>query len=302
VSDFRLKVFCTVAELQSFTRAGQVLYITQPAVSFQIKSLEEEFGARLFIREQKRVILTDVGKVLFKYAREILNKYKKIEKEIEAITKSVKGKLTIGMTTIIGKYYLPPIIKDFKSKYPDVEVLTRISNTQNIVTFLIENTLDLCIVSKPLIEDRFLYIPYIRAELVLIVPPDHRWVNKGSITFEELLDEPFIVREDGSGTRDIIAEYLQQKGKRIEDLNIIMTLGNTEAIKGAVESGAGVSIIQKCAIKTEVNVGSIRIVNIEDTQMFQSFAILYPKKFQRLTAERFLRFIQESKVNFAKIR
>lgn len=301
MSDFRLRVFCTVAEFQSFTRAGQVLYITQPAVSFQIKSLEEEFGTKLFIREQNRVILTDVGKVLFKYAREILKKYEEVEKEIGAITKSLKGKLTVGMTTIIGKYYLPLVIKDFKNKYPDVEVVTKISNTQNIVNSLIENALDLCIVSKPLIEDHFLCIPYIRAELVLIVPPDHRWVNKGLITFEELLDEPFIVREEGSGTRDIIVEYFQQKGKRIEDLNIIMTLGNTEAIKGAVESGAGVSIIQKCAIKTEVKVGSIRIVKIEDMQMFQSFTIVYPKKFRRLITERFLKFIQESKVSSVKI-
>ncbi|MDI7260643.1 MAG: selenium metabolism-associated LysR family transcriptional regulator [Thermodesulfobacteriota bacterium] len=297
MADFRLKVFITVAELQSFTKAGEVLYITQPAVSFQIKSLEEEFGVRLFNREQNKVVLTDIGKVLYNYAKEIFKIYEEAKEEISKLTNSLKGKLIIGVTSIIGKYYLPVVIEAFKQRYPDVEILAQISNTEKIIKSLLQNTLDLCIVSEPLslYGDSFLYLPYIKDNLVLIVPSNHRWVSRRSIPFEELLEEPFIIREEGSGTRDIIEQYLREKGKGLEDLNIIMALGSTEAIKGAVDSGVGVSILSKCAIKIELKIGSIKIVKIEGMEMFQNFIIVYPKKFQKLNSERFFNFIQEFK-------
>lgn len=297
MADFRLKVFCTVAELHSFTKAGEVLYITQPAVSFQIKSLEEEFGVRLFNRDQNKVVLTEVGKVLFNYSKEILKIYEEAKEEIGKITDSFKSKLIIGVTSIIGKYYLPVVIEAFKQKYPDVEVLTQISNTERIIKSLLQNTLDLCIVSESLYSygEPFIYLPYVKDKLVLIVPSKHRWVGKRSITLEELIEEPFILREEGSGTRDIIEQYLREKGKEVEDLNIIMTLGSTEAVKGAVESGVGVSIISNCAIKLELKVGSIKIVEIESMKMFQDFIIVYTKKFPKLISERFFNFIQEFK-------
>ncbi|MEW6410282.1 MAG: selenium metabolism-associated LysR family transcriptional regulator [Nitrospirota bacterium] len=295
--DFRLKIFCTVAELQSFSKAGQVLYITQPAVSFQIKSLEEELGVRLFNRERNKVVLTDVGKILFNYAKKIFQIYEEAEKEIGKITHSIKGKLIIGATSIIGRYYLPTVIEAFKQKYPDAEVIAQISNTETLIKSLLQDTLDLCIVSEPLsmYGDSFLYYPYIKDKLVLIVPSNHRWVTRESITLEELLEEPFIIREEGSGTRTTIEHYLHEREKRIEDLNIIMTLGSTEAVKGAVESGVGVSILSKCPVKRELEIGSVRIVKIEGMKMFQNFTIVYPRKFQRLISERFLHFIQEIK-------
>lgn len=297
MADFRLKVFCTVAELKSFTRAAELLFLTQPAVSSQIKYIEEEFGARLFNREQNRVVLTEVGEVLYKHAKEILRIYDEAKLEVAKLARSAKGKLIIGATSTMGKYYLPLVIEAFKQKHPDIEVLTQVSNTETLLKSLLQGTLDLGIVSEPsaLYGDSFLYHPYVKDKLVLIVPADHQWVGRGSIRLEELMKEPFLIREQGSGTRDTFEQYLQERGKKLQDLNILMTVGSTEVVKGAVASGVGVAIISKCAIKLEMKAGVLKIVNIQGMEMLQSFTVVYPKKLQKLTSERFFSFLQEYK-------
>lgn len=298
MADFRLKVFCTVAELRSFTRAGEVLLLSQPAVSSQIKFLEEEFGARLFDREQNRVVLTEVGEVLYRRAKEILGIYDETKAEVDKLVRSAKGKLVIGATSTIGKYYLPLVIEAFRQRYPDIEVLTHVSNTETVLKSLFQGTLDLAIVSEPssLYGDSFLYHPYVKDKLVLIVPVDHRWVKSGSIPLEELIEEPLLIREQGSGTRDTFVQYLQERGKGLENLNIMMTLGSTEAIKGAVASGVGVAIISKCAIELELKAGLLRIINVQGMKMFQRFTVVYPKKLQKMTSERFFAFLREDKM------
>ncbi len=294
--DFRLKIFSTAAELQSFSKAGEVLYLSQPAVSFQIRSLEEEVGAKLFHRDRNRVILTEAGEALLTHAREIFKIYDKAEQEIKDITNanSIKGHLVIGATSVIGRCYLPTAIEGFKRNYPDIKVVVQISNTSALLKAMFQGTLDLCIVSEPfsLYGDSFLYHPYIRAKLVLAVPSNHRWANGGgAVSLDELLEEPFIIREEGSGTRATIERYLQEKGKKIEDLNVIMTLGSTEAVRSAVESGVGVAILSKCSIQAEVQRDTIRTVKIRNIEMFQNFTLVFSKKFRRISSEMFLHFI-----------
>jgi DNA-binding transcriptional LysR family regulator len=292
---FRLRVFTTVAELKSFTRAAEVLFLTQPAVSSQIKSLEEEFGARLFNREQNRVVLTEAGEILYRHATEIMRIYGVAKAEVGKMARSAKGKLVIGATSTIGKYYLPLVIEAFRQKHPDIEVVTQISNTETVLKSLFQGTLDLAIVSEPsaLYGDSFLYHPYVKEKLVVIVPADHRWVGRTSVPLEELIEEPLLIREQGSGTRDIFSQHLEERGKRLEDLNIMMTLGSTEAIKGAVASGVGVAIISKCAVKLEVKAGLLKTMTIQGMEMTQSFTVVYPKKLQKLTSEAFFSFLQE---------
>ncbi len=295
MADFRLKVFCTVAELKSFTRAAEVLFLTQPAVSSQVKSLEEEFGVKLFVREQNRVVLTEVGEVLYEYAKKILSVYEEAKLEVGRFVRSLTGKLIIGSTSTIGKYYLPLVIEAFKQQHPGIEVLMQVSNSETVLKSLLQRALDLGIVSEPcaLYGDIFQYHPYIKDRLVLIVPAGHRWFGTKAICLEELMEEPFLIRERGSGTRDTFEQYLRERRKSLEDMNILMTLGSTEAIKGAVVSGVGTAIISKCALKQEVESGLLGIVRIEEMEMFQSFVVVYPKRKQNLTSEGFFNFLQE---------
>ncbi len=293
MEDFRLKVFYTVASLKSFSKAAKKLYVTQPAVSNQIRSLEEEFETRLFIRGKNKVILTESGQVLYKYAAEILELYEQMGKKLAEITKVLERELTIGATSIPGKYFIPQIIQQFKKKYPDVEIKTLISNTQNIVQSLKEDILDLCIVSEPVTAGRLFREKFLKDELVLIVNPNHRWVTKNFIGIEELIDEPLVLREEGSGTRETIRYYLEQLGKRLKDFNIIMTLGTTGAIKGAVERGVGVGFALKCAIQLELQIGSLKIIPIENLQMYQMFSVLHKKNSRKHIANQLIQFIQE---------
>ena len=291
--DFRLKVFYTVASLKSFSKAATKLYVTQPAVSNQIRSLEEEFETRLFIRGKKKVNLTESGQVLFKYAAEILELYEQAEKKLAEMTKSLERELTIGATSIPGKYFIPQIIQQFKKKYPDVEIKTLISNTQNIVQSLKEDILDLCIVSEPVQAGRLFRQKFLKDELVLIANPNHRWTTKKFIGVEELMQEPIVLREEGSGTRETIKNYLAKLDKRLEDFNIIMTLGTTGAIKGAVERGVGVGFVLKCAIQLELQIGSIKTVPIRNLKMYQMFSILHKKNSRKHIADELIQFIQE---------
>lgn len=293
MSDFRLKVFHTVATLRSFSKAAKVLYITQPAVSIQIKSLEEEFGSRLFIRDKKDVIPTHAGEILLNYAHKILGLYQEAEREIGLLTDTLKDKLALGMTAIIGTYHLPAILDSFKRKYPDVEVVTLISNTENIIKALKEGICDLCIVSEPVHEHQLVREVFLRDELVLIVPPSHKWANRDFVKLEEIIHEPMLIREEGSGTRETIKYYLAEEGLKISDLTVSTTLGATSAIKAAVENGLGIAFIGRSAIKLELRMGSLKALAIDNMNMYQSFTLMYPKVFNKPAVERFLQCIRE---------
>ena len=153
--------------------------------------------------------------------------------------------------------------------------------------------MDLCIVSEPVHAGRLFRQKFLKDELVLIVNPNHRWVKKDFIGIEELIQEPLVLREEGSGTRETIKHYLEQLDKRLKDFNVIMTLGTTGAIKGAVEKGVGVGFALKCAIQLELQIGSLNIVPIENLQMYQMFSVLHKKNSRKHIADQLIQFIQE---------
>jgi DNA-binding transcriptional LysR family regulator len=289
--DFRLRVFYEAARHESFTKAGEVLFLTQPAVSFQIKSLEAEIGARLFRREKNRMLLTGVGEIVFRYARDILALYDRAEAEIARLIQHVGGKLLVGVTNVIAKYVLPRPIGAFKKLNPQVSIVLQTGNTDSIVEDLLRGELDLAIVSDPLDVKDCVVEPWIREDLLLIVPSDHRWSGRRAIALEDLAREPFIMREEGSGTRRMLELYLEKKGLAFGDLNVVLTLGSTEAVKAGVEAGAGVSVISSLSLRSELETGSIRTVAIEGLEMSRTFNLVYPKlTYRKLVVETFLDF------------
>jgi LysR family transcriptional regulator, transcriptional activator of the cysJI operon len=288
--DRRLQVFHTVARLLSFTKAAEVLHTTQPAVTFQIRQLEDYFNTRLFDRTHNRIALTEVGKQVYHYADKIFDYYVQMENTVKDMTGEINGVLMIGASTTIAEYLLPVLLGDFKMKYPEVHIRLNVSNTEEIVSMLENNAIDLGMVEAP-VNNKNLVVELCRMDqLVAIAPPNHPLLTQKSVSVHELLNYPYISREEGSGTRDVIAEYFNQAGLSCDELNIVMELGSSEAIKGAVAADMGMSILSQAAIQKELQLGLLNKISLEPV-LERPFSFVYQKQKFRLRAiEELLKF------------
>lgn len=295
MDDHKLKVFCSVVETKSFSKASKAMYLTQPAISLQIRALEEQLGTKLFTRSNKAVSMTKTGEILYKHAKKILSVYAAIDKEINEATGMVKGKLLIGASTTLATYYLPNIIVDFKKKYPDILIDFERGNTQNIIDSLLKAKIDLGLVEGEVTDQRLEVEKMDSDELLLIVSSEHPWAERRDISIHEIIDQPFIMREDGSGTRQVVEKTLQKAEIYPEQLNIVMYLGSTEAIKTAVENNLGVSIISGWAIQKEIRFGVLKALSFKDIRIKRDFSLVYQKKaFHTQPAEKFIELIKRT--------
>jgi len=248
MADRRLQVFHTVARLLSFTKAAETLHMTQPAVTFQVRQLEEHFNTRLFDRTHNRISLTEAGNRVFEFADRIFELYTEMENAVREMTEDISGVVTIGASTTIAEYMLPALLGDFRSQYADVNVQLKVSNTEGIVSMVENNVIDLGVVEAP-VTNKNLVVEVCRMdELVAIMPPDHELAGRNRVSMEDLFKHPYICREEGSGTREVIQEYLQHTDINPNDVRICMELGSPEAVKGAVEAGMGVSVVSRATI------------------------------------------------------
>jgi DNA-binding transcriptional LysR family regulator len=290
MSDRRLQVFHAVARLLSFTKAAEVLHMTQPAVTFQIRQLEEQFDTRLFDRTHNRVSLTEAGRIVFEYAEKIFEQYAEMENAIREMTDDISGSLTIGASTTISEYMLPALLGEFNSKNPDVRLRLRVSNTEGIVSMVENNIIDLGVV-EGLVNNKNLLVEVCRQdELVLIVPPKHELASRDSIKLKDIMDYPFICREEGSGTREVILDYLYSLGMDKHAMNTCMELGSPEAVKGAVEAGMGLTIVSNASITKELKLGSLVSIPL-DPPLSRDFSFVRQRqKFKVRAMEELLEF------------
>ena len=273
--DTHLTVFKAVADKRSFSQAAKSLHISQPAISLQIQSLEANLGARLFDRNNKRVVLTQAGKTFYKFTTQIIELYDQAHKEIAELTGLVKGRIKIGASLTIGDYVLPKIAGHFIKKHPEVNISVRIANTEEIIQYLLNNTLDIGLIEGPTKHSDLILEKFMDDELVVVVPFDHLWAKKKSISIEKLLSQPFVSREKGSATRQIVEEQLRECNVNGEELPVTLELGSTQAIKEAVGSGLGVSIISKWALKKELKYNILGMTRIENSAFNRDFYLVY---------------------------
>ena len=277
MDDHKLRVFCTVAETKSFSKTSEIIHLTQPAVSLQIQALEEIYETKLFDRSSSTVSLTPAGEVLYKYAKEILALYATAEKVIGKLIGLVKGSITIGAGSNIGNYLLPSVITDFKNSNPKIKIHLQVGNTKRVVELLNSGTIDLGLVEGDVVRQKMIVKKLISDELLVIVPPHHPWAKKKEISITDLTKEPFIFREAGSGTRQIIEKFLARHGITPHDMKISVVLGSTEAIKDAVESGLGISIISRWAARKESKYGTLRLLSLREEKMVRDFSLVINK-------------------------
>lgn len=290
MADRRLQVFHTVARLLSFTKAAETLHMTQPAVTFQIRQLEDHFNTRLFDRTHNRISLTAAGEQVLCFADRIFEIYAEMENSIRDLTGEISGALTIGASTTIAEYMLPTLLGDFKEKYPEVTIHLKVANSDGIVSLVESNAIDLGVVESSVANKNLVVEVCKRDHLMGIVPPGHPLAKETSVKFARLLEYPFICREEGSGTRGVIGEYLDQLPECEGALKVTMELGSPEAVKGAVEAGMGVSVVSRATIQKELRLGTLVALEL-DPPLERPFSFVHQKqKFRLRVMEELLEF------------
>jgi DNA-binding transcriptional LysR family regulator len=290
MADRRLQVFHTVARLLSFTKAAESLHMTQPAVTFQVRQLEEYFNTRLFDRTHNRISLTEAGKRVYEYSDRIFDLYAEMENAVRDMTGEISGVLIIGASTTIAEYMLPSLLGDFKKKYPDINVHLRVSNSDGIVSMVENNDIDLGVVEAPVLNKNLMVEKCRDDRLVAIVHPQHPLAGRKQVKLQELLDEAYISREEGSGTREVIQDYVNSLGMGPGDIQVSMELGSPEAIKGAVEAGMGISIAPEVTIHKELQLGTLVALEL-DPPIERPFSFVHQKqKFRQRAMDELLNF------------
>lgn len=288
MSDRRLQVFHTVAGVLNFTRAAEILHMTQPAVTHQIRQLEADFNTRLFDRVNNRISLTPAGKQVLDYASRILSLYDDMHESVKELTGDRSGLLTLGASTTIAEYMLPDLLSGFRQEFPDVHVRLRVANTDAIVALVADSSIDLGIVEGAVQKQHLLVEDCQQDELLVIVPNDHPLASQTAVEPTDLTRYPFVQREDGSGTRSVIAAYLAQHGLHEDQLQHPFELGSTEAIKGAVQAGMGISIVSAATVKKELELGLLVAKKLSPALLRPFYFVRQRQQFQfRLMEELF---------------
>ncbi len=291
MSDRRLRVFSTVARLLSFTKAADELHMTQPAVTFQVRQLEEQFNTRLFDRTHNKVSLTPAGERVASYAARIFDLYSEMESAVQDLTGDIGGSLTLGASTTNAEYLLPPILGEFRTAHPGINLRLKVANSDGVVSMVEENIIDLGVVEAPVSNRNLLVETFYEDEMVVVVAPDHELAARSkAVPVSDLKQYSFIVREEGSGTREVIADYLRQQQHDLSAMKIGMELGSPEALKGAVEAGMGLSILSRASVKKELKLKSVVALPL-DPPLTRPFSFVRQRqKFRAVAMEELLDF------------
>jgi len=294
MSDRRLKVFHTVARLLSFTKAAEALHMTQPAVTFQVRQLEEYFNTRLFDRTHNKVSLTPTGEKVSDFAERIFDLYTEMENSVRDLTGEISGALTVGASTTIAEYMLPPLLGEFKSRYPEINLRLKVSNSEGIVSMVEHNVIDLGIVESPVSNKNLIVEVCHEDHLVVVTSPEHELAkNGGMVKPEQLKQYPFVCREEGSGTREVITQYLIDQNINPAEMNYCMELGSPEALKGAVEANMGISVLSKSTIVKELKLNTLAELQL-DPPLTRPFSFVRQRqKFRVRIMEELLKFAHD---------
>ncbi|MFZ5597531.1 MAG: LysR substrate-binding domain-containing protein, partial [Bacillota bacterium] len=287
---YQLKIFYSVARHLNYSRAGEEMALSQPAVSRQVAALEKSLGLELFVQRGRQVELTDVGRSLFEYADRIFDLTQQADRAMSQFKDLERGQVVIGASTTIGSYVLPPILRAFQEKHPHIDIILRMGNSMAIEQLVSERKLDLGLVDGQ-VDNPALYVePYIQDELVIIFSPDHPLFNK-KVRVKDFEKETLIYREKGSAARIIVEKFLDDKkivfNKKVE-------IGNTEAIKRLVAAQMGVAFVSRRAVTLELSLGILRLINSNELVIpIQYYVISAKNQHYYPTVLAFLNFIRK---------
>jgi LysR family transcriptional regulator, transcriptional activator of the cysJI operon len=287
--DIRLVTFITISKIKSYTKAAEILNLTQPAVSQHIKHLEEYYGVNLIKKQGKEIQLSEEGQILYKYAKKLEIIHRDLETELKNKNR-IHRVYNLGASMTIGGYVLPYILAKYKKVYDNIDILLQVNNTEEIIEKLLNRKLDLAFIEGNFDKNKFNYKKFKDDELVLAVSPKHSFAKKNAVTLDEVLEDKLILREKGSGTREVFEQKLQSLDYNIESFNPYMELGSISAIKSLVEENLGYTIISKETIKNELKLGSIKIIPIEGIEINREFNFIFLNDYNNDFIKQFIDF------------
>jgi DNA-binding transcriptional LysR family regulator len=270
-----LKMLVKLIEKGSFSAVADELGVTQPAVSMQVKSLEETFDTDLVIRQGGGITLTPAGKVVYRYSKEILSSWEKTKLKVEQVKGETYGQLVIGASTIPSEYLLPDLLAEFCSKLPEVEVLMEVGDSAEMIDNLKNRKADIVIVGFKPEDNRFKVMSVVEDRLVLIVPKGHELTQRDRVNIIDLEAERMLIREEGSGTRKAMLAGFKEAGLNERDLNIVVRLGSTESVISAVEAEVGISFVSGMAAQKAVNNARVEKIEVVDMLISRKLYMAY---------------------------
>ncbi|MBI0579241.1 LysR family transcriptional regulator [Neobacillus cucumis] len=289
--DQHLEVFIKVVEKENFSKAAEDLHMTQPAVSQYIRTLEESVGARLLERSNKYVRLNKAGEIVYHHAKEILALYTKMQSLVDDLTNKASGQISIGASYTFGEYILPHIISRMQWQYPLIRPSIKIQNTKEVIELVRMHQLDIGIIEGFLKDDHLSSEVISEDKMVVVASPTHHLLSKlGEKRISDLVDETWILREEGSGTREAAENFFRLHNFTPKK---IMEFGSTQVIKESVEAGLGISLLSRWAIEKEIVHSYIRIIHIEGLPFKRNFSLITQSAYQTKALKTFIEIVRE---------
>lgn len=280
-----LQVFLAAAETENFSAAARRLGVSQPAISMQVKALEDRLGAQLFDRSGRHIRLSEAGQALVPMARDAIERVIGIEETMASLHGDVVGLLKLACSTTAGKYVLPPLLAGLMARHPRVEVVCEVTRREAALDSLRRGDAQIALTSLRIPFRDVEYRPFLTDRIVLIVPPEHRWACAGRITPDQLEEEPFILRETTSGTLEAVRRGLEEHGLSLDRLRAVMTLGNAEAIRMAVQERIGVAFVSAMVATEGVETGKLAVVDVDGLELQKTLYMAYDTDRPATTAQ-----------------
>lgn len=274
IFDFRLKVFYTVSQKLSFTKAAEALFVSQPAVTKHIKELEEQLGTSLFKRNGSNISLTPAGQILVKHAQHIFETYTTLENELAQLNDSVSGNIRIGASTTLAQYVLPKILALFRRTYPSIHFTFTNGNSEAIEQLTMAEKIDIAIVEGNSRHPQIMYEPFVKDEIVLVSKASSAIAQRGEIKPAHLVSIPLVLREQGSGTLDVVYKALKKNSIRLKDLKVDIQLGSTESIKQYLLHTECAAFLSIHSITKELQQNELSIIDIKGIDIYRTFQFI----------------------------
>ena len=292
-----LAIFLVACETKNFSQAGRQLHLSQPAISQTINNLEKHFGTKLFLRQGRSVDLTEIGQALRPMVMELVSAARRMEETVSSLQGEVVGEFEIGCSTASGKYLLPNLIARYRRMYPLVRINVLVTSRDSVIKKLVSGEVAMGVSSRRIDHRDLDYKDFFLDEVILIAPADHRWARYRRVYPDDLLDEPMILREESSGTIEVLKTGLLEHDISFDMLNVTMGLGNAEAIEMAVEEGIGVAFISRLAAARGIELGRIVEVEVEGMKLFRKIYLARNQRFPTTRAQsEFWDFVHQPEV------
>ena len=288
-----------LVEEGSFSRAAKRVFLTQPSLTKHIKNLEEAVNAKIVNRENMGISLTTEGKILYDYARRMIKLRDEVREKILRAKDNNSGNIFVSASTIPATYILPYLLNDFKTLFPDIRAYIQANDSEETLGMILNNQAEIGFIGKKTLNKRLNVEPLWKDTLVLAIPVDHPWRKRKDVTLDEISKEPYIIRETGSATRDIMEEYLlKNTDKSLFKFNIVCEIGSSESVKEAIIAGLGISILSIHAIKRELKQGTLIAMPIQDCTIQRYFYLIYKKQLSLMHHHKlFVKFVKSYKLS-----